>query len=252
MLDTADVEIVTRGEIGERDVDHARRRLAHATRYLRDPILFARVKLTRSEDPANPRPALVRAMLDVNGRAVRAVADGPTMHEAIDVMHARLRRQLEHVTDRRLARRKRGVESVGAHEWRHGDRPTPRPPYFPRPPEDRRIVRRKSFPSAPLHAAEAAEQMALLDHDFHLFVDADTGRDAVVERVADGGLRLRLTPDGDHAGAHPPVPTRTAEAAARTLDLTGDAWHFYRDSHTGRGAVVYRRYDGHDGVITLD
>lgn len=251
MISTSDVRIAARGYIGDKAKQHAREELVKVTRRLHDPILFARVKLTLTDDPANERPAIAQAMLDVNGQPVRAVAHAPSVLQAVDLMCERLRHQLEHLTDRRLARRARGPASADAHEWRHGDAPTARPRHFPRPAEDRRVVRHTSYALEPLTPAEAADQMALLDYDFHLYVDAETGREAVVERVDGGDVGVRLVPHGaGTSDARPPVPTLDVDEAARSLDLVGQDWIFFRDRTTGRGAVVYRRYDGHYGVVT--
>jgi ribosome-associated translation inhibitor RaiA len=251
MISTSEVRIAARGDIGDRAKRHAREEVVNVTRRLDDPILFARVKLTLTDDPANQRPAIAQAMLDVNGQPVRAMAEGPSVLEAVDLMCERLRHQLEHLTDRRLARRTRGPASAGLHEWRHGDPPTARPRYYPRPPEDRRVVRHKSYALEPLTPAEAADQMALLDYDFHLYVDADTGREAIVERVEGGDVRVRLAPDRPGSSdARPPVPSLDVDEAARSLDLVGQDWLFFVDRKTGRGTVVYRRYDGHYGAVT--
>jgi hypothetical protein len=40
-----------------------------------------------------------------------------------------------------------------------------------------------------------------------------------------------------------------SDALAR-LDATGAPFVFLADADTGRGNVVYRRYDGHYGLIT--
>jgi hypothetical protein len=40
-------------------------------------------------------------------------------------------------------------------------------------------------------------------------------------------------------------------SALERLELSGAAFVFFVDEATGRGAVVYRRYDGHYGLITL-
>ena len=42
----------------------------------------------------------------------------------------------------------------------------------------------------------------------------------------------------------------TEEQAVEHLDLAGDAFVFHLDPGTGRGRVLYRRYDGHYGLIT--
>ena len=63
---------------------------------------------------------------------------------------------------------KRGAASlpvVGPHEWRHESGPTHRPSYFPRPEDERQIIRRKSFTLPTSTVDEAALQMDLLDYD---------------------------------------------------------------------------------------
>ncbi|MEV7027010.1 sigma 54 modulation/S30EA ribosomal C-terminal domain-containing protein, partial [Kitasatospora sp. NPDC093558] len=52
-------------------------------------------------------------------------------------------------------------------------------------------------------------------------------------------------------GEHPePVPCLDLRQAARQLWLTGRPFVFHADPGDGRGRVLYRRYDGHYGLIT--
>jgi hypothetical protein len=47
------------------------------------------------------------------------------------------------------------------------------------------------------------------------------------------------------------VPARQAlEDAIAILDLGDEPFVFFLDEQTGDGSVVYRRYDGHYGLIT--
>jgi Sigma 54 modulation/S30EA ribosomal protein C terminus len=46
-----------------------------------------------------------------------------------------------------------------------------------------------------------------------------------------------------------PAPRLTAREAADRLDHTGLAFVFYADDETGRGTVLYHRFDGHYGLI---
>ena len=48
-----------------------------------EPVLFARVKLTMSADPAVERPAVAQVNIDLNERLIRAQAAGATMRETI-------------------------------------------------------------------------------------------------------------------------------------------------------------------------
>lgn len=254
VINPTDVRVVTRGDIGEKHKLHACEQVAEIARHVRDPILFASVKLTLTNNPANERPAVARATLDVNGQPVHAVASAATVLEAVDRLHERLRHQVEHLTERRLARRVRGPESVHPGEWRHGDRPADRPAHFPRPRHERQVVRHTTFALEPLAVAEAADQLNVLGYDFHLFHDVGTDRDSIVERVSLRDVRVRWIPGGDgSADCIPPVPTLTVDEAIGHLDLSGQRWVFFRDGDTLRGAVVYLRYDGHYGlVVTAD
>lgn len=49
-----------------------------------------------------------------------------------------------------------------------------------------------------------------------------------------------------------PTPTLAADDAVTLLNLSAAPFVFYRDTATGAGAVIYRRYDGHYGLITSD
>lgn len=176
------------------------------------------------------------------------------MREAVDLLEAVLRRRLEQLLDRGRTRH-RWIGIATASEWRHGDLPAHRPDHHPRPVEQREILRRKSVAPDPRTADEAAYDMDLLGHRFYLFVDSATGQDAVVYRLGDGGYGLLgATANGAteaslvrHGGL---VPVRTETQAIEHLDLAGEPFVFYRDAHTGRGRVLYRRYDGHYSLMT--
>jgi hypothetical protein len=47
-----------------------------------------------------------------------------------------------------------------------------------------------------------------------------------------------------------PAPELDLAGALERLDVGDEPWVFYRDGTTGRGHVVYRRHDGHYGLIT--
>ena len=67
-----------------------------------------------------------------------------------------------------------------------------RPNYFPRPADERRVIRRKSFTMAPCTIDEAAREMDLLYYDFHLFTEQGTDTAAVLYRAGTTGYRLAL------------------------------------------------------------
>lgn len=257
---TADfVPVHTQGAVTSDEAAYARTRIDAVLRYARDPVLFVRVKLTQLADPALARPAVAQVNLDLNGRLVRAQVARPTMGEAVDEVHDRLRDRLQRTTgDWEAIRGARPSDQP--HEWRHVSVPTERPPYFPRPVEERQVVRHKAFSLARMTVDEAAIDMAMLDYSFHLFTEAGSGVDSVIYHTEDGvGLRLAQVdprPDNVTHGSTPvtvspaPAPKLTVQNATERLNVTGWPFVFFRDAATGRGCVLYHRYDGHYGLIT--
>jgi ribosome-associated translation inhibitor RaiA len=251
-----DVEVTTQGQLSGVD-DYAREKIGGLSRFSHQPVLHARVRLTRHADPAVARPVVAQANLDVNGRLVRAQVEDVTAREAIDRLEARLRHRLERIAERGDARRRR-FPSADSHDWRHQSEPTHRPSYFPRSPDQRRIIRRKSFTLGARSVDEAAQEMELLDYDFHLFTEKGTNQASVLYRAGPTGYRLaqvqpsteELTPFELPLTISPqPTPLLTVERAKERLALLGLPFLFFIDAAQGRAGVLYHRYDGHYGLI---
>ena len=232
------------------DREYAVQKVTHAQRTAPGPVLFARLELRQDHDPV--RPSIAKAELDCNGRLVRAHVAASTPREAADLLDTRLRQSIDklarHGRDARL--RHRDGES-----WHHGDVPTRRPDYFPRPAEECEVVVRKSFALAAQSVDEAVADLEMLDHDFFLFRDATNEVDCVVHRTADGYEIHCAGPVPVEPVAAPvqpnsePVPRLSLDDAEALLDESDARYVFFVDDEGGRGRVLYRRYDGHYGLI---
>lgn len=253
---------VTTGEgVPDDVVAYAVDKLTHLAGHESAPILFGEVKLVLDANPAIERPAHAEAVLDVNGDPVRAHVAAHDLPEAIDLLEGRLARRLDRHRRRRVDRARR-LHHPEEDTWRHGDPPSHRPAWYDRPPEERRLVRRKSFSVGEMSCDEAADTLDLLGHDFLLFTNLVTGADAVLffTDAVDGGLEL-IDASGrpDAVGAatvapvrlsHHGVPECSVTEATAQLDVDVLPFVFHLDPATGRGSVVYRRFDGHYGCIT--
>jgi ribosome-associated translation inhibitor RaiA len=253
-----DVHVRTHGQVSNDAKTYAVRKIGDLGRLIDRPVLSARVRLTQSADRAVQRPAMAQANLDLNGRLLRAHVAGASMPEAIDALEGRLREQIDRwLPDWEALRGRQPVTQPG--EWRHGETPAHRPPYFPRPADERTIVRHKAFTLARSTPEEAALDLEMLDYGFQLFTDADTGQDSVLYRESPTSYRLaQLRPQTDTARTTavplsvsplPPPRLHVTEATER-LDLSGMPFVFFENAATGRGNVVYHRYDGHYGLIS--
>jgi ribosome-associated translation inhibitor RaiA len=241
---TADVEqiridTVLRGGVSAADSEYAKAKVAAVTAKFHVPILFARVKLTRSANPSARRPALAQVNVEVNGQPIRAQVAAESMREAVDLLVARLQSRLHHAAETRAARRTGGRRDRVAGNG-HDQRPEGLP-------DDPEVVRHKSYSAPSTTSDEAAAEMELMDYDFHLFTDSATGQDSVVYRSDPYGHQLaRLEGSADTA----PAPVLSLAEAKERLAASGEPFVFFADQATGRGSVLYRRFDGDYGLIT--
>ncbi|HEY5578829.1 MAG TPA: sigma 54 modulation/S30EA ribosomal C-terminal domain-containing protein [Acidimicrobiia bacterium] len=252
-----EITVIAHGQVSEEEIEYARGRVRTVLARIDEPVLLARVKLTFASDPARELPAIVQALLDVDGDLVRAQVAAETAHVATDLLQRRLRDKLDHRSQRRYAlRKRRGLPEPG--EWRHGDLPTNRPDYYDRPPAERQLVRSKTFAIDELTPDEAVFEMEQLDYDFHLFRDLISGQDALIERDGEASYRLTLlrSTDIDLGPTHASVvlsphsaSALSVEEAINRLEATGQRFLFYASTTDHRGNVIYHRYDGHYGLI---
>jgi hypothetical protein len=240
-----DIRVITDHRALPEVVDYARDRIGALVRAARRPVPSVRVRLSRHGKPDVPWTVVAQANMFVDGVPVRAQAEGGNSWEAVDRLEARLRYQLSVPRECR---------------FRSDDAPSHCHRWYVRPEGERRIVRRKSCALRRCTVEEAALEMLLLDYEFHLFVEAGTGQDALLCRAGVTGYRLTLvTPPAAGAVSVSPLPlTVSAEPAPRLSveeaiarsNESGLPFLFFLDPGRNRGAVLYRRYDGHYGLIT--
>lgn len=102
------VQVRTTGAVPAGSSELAERRVAALLRHVGEPVLFARVMLAISPDPAVEQPATAWATVSVNGRQARAHATGETMSAAIGLLTDRLRVRLDRVWPEQRPRPHRG------------------------------------------------------------------------------------------------------------------------------------------------
>lgn len=251
-----EVEVTTRGEVSAEAREHAEEKIGSLDRLVDSPIRHARVVLTEEANPRIERGSRAEGEIDLNGPIIRAsVADIGAL-AAINQLAQRLERQLRRWVDKRNDLARRGTEREPG-EWRHADFTDARPDHFQRPPEERELVRKKSFATAPLTPAEAADVMEELDHDFYLFRERQSGADAVAYHRDDGRLGVigpsGLGWSGESSGivteeSRMDGPTRLEDAVAE-MNMLSHRFMYFTDAATGRGSVIYMRYDGNYGLI---
>jgi len=251
------VDVTTRGSVPPEMVALAEEKIGELESAIKRPLGQARVVLLEEENPSIPLSSRAEGEVSLAGKTIRGRVEAASIAQAINELAERLQQQLRRHVDR-LTTLKRQPAEAGEGHWRHGTWVPPRPPRSFRDPGEREVIRRKVFALEPLAAGEAAAVMSELDHDFYLFHDSATGADSIVYRRDDGELAVlapqdAVAPEGDDEGlirehSHYSAPLSIGDAVSQ-MDELNHRFMYFADAATGRGAVLYLRYDGHYGLI---
>ncbi len=118
------VEVTTRGPVSEAAKEAARVKVERLERFVKGPVLGARVVLIQEPNPRIERSARASGEINLAGRPIRARVEAPTMEAAVDELAEHLQRQLRRAVDRMITQQ-RGPETSPPGEWRHGTRSGP-------------------------------------------------------------------------------------------------------------------------------
>jgi putative sigma-54 modulation protein len=136
----------------------------------------------------------------VNGSVIRAEESSENLYASIDLVSDKIARQLRKYKERRQThvRIKDEVESPDGDVLEKLT--TERTPELPG-----EVVRSKYFAMPPMALKDALEQLDLVDHDFYMFHNAETGQINVVYERNHGGYGLIQPRNGNG------LPSSTAE-----------------------------------------
>ncbi|AVH24255.1 sigma 54 modulation/S30EA ribosomal C-terminal domain-containing protein [Nocardia cyriacigeorgica] len=237
LWDTAtepDLAVTTRGAVPPADVTRAVRAIGRVLRrHHLDAAAHVRVTAPADADA----PTVVQANIHSRDTRTRVQVPGPRGF-AVTFAAERL--------DRQIARL--GADPT-PRVW-----PDPARPPLARVTEQRPITRRKDYALVTSTPAQAIEVLDAMDYDVHLFTDAATGEEAVVHWIDPDGVHMIRQHTTDPIETAPAPMALTVDAAPAPRLDEGDAatqlcWRglpflFYTDARTGRGHLLYRRYDG--------
>lgn len=165
---------------------YAEEKMGRLGKYLADGSR-CEVELWTEKNPSISDNQVVEATIFTKGPVIRAREASPDIYASIDLVFAKLERQVKKYRGKLVAR------SQGAHkevlvsegfmvpedtEVLEEEAPTPR------------IVKIKQFMVKPMAPEEAALQLELVGHDFYVFTNSETQETAVVYRRRDGNYGL--------------------------------------------------------------
>ena len=170
--------------------DYTETKLDRAIHHFGDLVKEADVHLSVARNPRVPQQT-AEVTVFANGTVIRAQERSENLYASIDLVANKLCRQL-----------RRFKERHSDHHHSHGHRASETPPtdaVTSEAPIDGSLldgkeaqlpepgVRRKYFAMPPMLMEEARHQLDLIDHDFYLFRDAESGELQVIYRRNHGG-----------------------------------------------------------------
>lgn len=151
------------------------------------------IKVTRHEHHSSGPEDQVELTVYEAGHVVRAEARDKDKFAAFDIAFGKLVERLRRYSDKHKIHRGGGHKNLGASELAAADfaqldikpldvrvsvEEAPEPVIMKSPLE----IRTKEFPAKAMTKEEAVDHMELVGHDFYLFQDSETGKNAVVYR----------------------------------------------------------------------
>jgi hypothetical protein len=199
---------------------------------LRDePVAHVEVRLTQQDDTGRVDPVSLRVIIALTGGSVRASARAADVRSVTTIVERRLKEGLRRRAERR-------VDTRSAEQTIRDSEPTRPERWSQRPASERELVRHKTVSPGPSTLEEATFDLVTMGYDFFLYVDLDTGQDALVARKGDDDFVAETAPQ-----------VSSIASARERLDAGNEPFVFFTDEQTQRGHVLYRRFDGHYGLL---
>ncbi|QVL53635.1 MAG: ribosome-associated translation inhibitor RaiA [Cyanobium sp. M30B3] len=170
--------------------DYTETKLTRAINHFEGMVKEADVHLSVARNPRVPQQ-IAEVTMFANGTVIRAQERSDNLYASIDLVANKLTRQLNRYKER-LHERHHGPVHRSARDEEAGAATLPPPGASLTDGKEAELpsrgVRRKYFDMPPMSLDEAVHQLEMVDHDFFLFRDADSGELQVVYHRNHGGF----------------------------------------------------------------
>lgn len=171
-------------EITDAIREYVNQKIEKAVNHFQTLINEVDVHLSVARNPRINSKQTAEVTIYVNGAVVRAEEGSENLYASIDLVADKISRQLRKYKEKRHERSHGAVKTTNA----LNDQPIVTDLLQDRTPElPERVIRTKYFAMPPMSIQEALEHLELVDHDFYVFRNTETGEINVVYERNHGG-----------------------------------------------------------------
>lgn len=171
-------------EITDSIREYVNQKIEKAIIHFQSMVTEVDVHLSVARNPRINSKQVAEVTIYVNGSVVRAEEGSENLYASIDMVADKISRQLRKYKEKRHDKQHPSVKTAEV----LSDQPvvselsTDRAPELPP-----QVVRTKYFAMPPMSVQDALEHLELIDHDFYVFCNAETGEINVVYERNHGG-----------------------------------------------------------------
>jgi len=177
---------------------HVEEKIGKAVHHFDGSISKVDVFLSVSRNPRIGDKHAAEVIVLASGKTIRACVSSEGLYASIDLVADKIARQLRKYKERQLHKKTHAAKTAEVLP----DAPVTDTLVGDREPElPSEVVRMKYFSMPPMSVEDALEQLHLVDHDFYMFRNAETGEINVIYSRNHGGFGL-LQPRNNNGHTH--------------------------------------------------
>ncbi len=172
-------------EITDSIREYVTQKIEKGVSHFQDLTLEVDVHLSVAKNPRNNLKQTAEVTIFANKTVIRAEESSENLYASIDLVSDKISRQLRKYKEKRLAQKTSArTKTIDVVE----EQPVVKDLIGSRSPElPKEVVRTKYFAMPPMTVEDALEQLQLVDHDFYMFRNAETGEINVIYERNHGG-----------------------------------------------------------------
>lgn len=190
--------------------EYVRQKVEKAVNHFQNLTTEVDVHLSVARNPRINTKQTAEVTIYANGTVVRAEESSENLYASIDMVADKISRQLRKYKEKRQTHTSVKTAEVVVEKPVTTELSMDRQPELPS-----QVVRTKYFAMPPMTVQEALEQLELVDHDFYMFRNAETGEINVIYERNHGGYGV-IQPRNSNGHSNGKISGKAASTAQQS------------------------------------